>query len=310
MEIIMCNIAVIITGGTIASTKKENYISLNGDKYKIIELFKEKNPDAAFWISFDTFNPYTILSENLSGKYINTLIKCAREILNDSKKYDGIIITHGTDTLQYSSAALALALSDVKIPVVFVSANYILDDERSNGLINFTQAVEYISSYDMTGVYVSYDGSVLDGFTLLPHMPYSDKIYALNHSDKLSEESSAREFLMYEGITFDNALLTDIAPVLYLKAVPGQTYPSFNDTDIKAILLETYHSGTLGTDSKLFHRFCKAAYDKNIPVYAVGVESRTQYESTASYDQLHLTVMHKISPIAAYMYLWFKYSKK
>ena len=82
----MCNIAVIITGGTIASTQKNNYISLNGDKYKIIELFREKNPDAAFGISFDTFNPYTILSENLSGKYINTLIKCVREILNNSKK--------------------------------------------------------------------------------------------------------------------------------------------------------------------------------------------------------------------------------
>ncbi|MBR1816175.1 MAG: asparaginase [Lachnospiraceae bacterium] len=305
----MCNIAVIITGGTIASTQKNNYISLNGDKYKIIELFREKNPDAAFGISFDTFNPYTILSENLSGKYINTLIKCVREILNNSKKYDGIIITHGTDTLQYSAAALALALSDVETPVIFVSANYILDDKRSNGLINFTQAVEYISSYDMTGVYVSYDGSVLDAFTLLPHMPYSDKIYALNHSDKLSEESSAREFLMYEGITFDNTLLTDTAPILYLKAVPGQSYPSFNDTDIKAILLETYHSGTLGTDSRALQEFCEAAYGKKIPIYVVGIENRTQYESTASYDSLHLIIMPELSPISAYIFLWFKYSK-
>ena len=306
----MYNIAVIITGGTIASSEKDNYISLNDgkSKYKIIELFKEKNPDTALGINFSVFNPFTILSENLSGRYINTLIKSVKEILNNDVKYDGIIITHGTDTLQYSAAALAIALPDINLPVIFVSSNYILEDKRANGLMNFTQAVEYITAYDMSGVYVSYDGSVLDGFCLLPHIPYSDKVYAFGHADDLSKGSSAKKFLISENISFDEISLKDTSPVLHLKSVPGQAYPKLADTDIKAVLLETYHSGTLGTDSKELQEFCENANRQNIPVYVVGLDNRTQYESTRLYNNLYLNILPKISPISAYMYLWFKYS--
>ncbi|MBQ9610140.1 MAG: asparaginase [Lachnospiraceae bacterium] len=305
----MYNIAVIITGGTIASDKQDNYISLNNTKsrYKILELFSQKYPERNSEIRFDISSPYTILSENLSGNHINTLIKNVKEILSNEKKYDGVIITHGTDTLQYSAAALAICLSDIKIPVMLVSSNYILDDNRANGLMNFAQAVEYITACDMSGIYVSYDGSILDGFTLLPHIPYSDKIYALGQSDDLSKEKP-KKYLMPEDLSFDDITLTNTSPILYLRAVPGQIFPKLDGTDIKAVLLETYHSGTLGTDSRELREFCENACLYKIPIYVVGVKERTQYESTSLYTSLNLKVMPKISPIAAYMFLWFKYS--
>ena len=51
--------------------------------------------------------------------------------------YDGVIITHGTDTLQYTAAFTGYIMAGAQIPIVLVSANYVLEDVRSNGVDNF-----------------------------------------------------------------------------------------------------------------------------------------------------------------------------
>lgn len=66
--------------------------------------------------------------------------------------YDGIVVTHGTDTLQYTSAFLAYIFDGLNVPIVLVSANYPLDDSRSNGFENFVGAIDFIKSGSGNGV--------------------------------------------------------------------------------------------------------------------------------------------------------------
>ena len=300
----MIRILVILTGGTIGSELKDEYISVNTDsnKYQIIELFKEAHPYISRETVFETICPYAILSENLCGSHINRLIDCIKTVSDDL--YDGIIITHGTDTLQYSAAAIDLAFPSAKLPIIFVSSNYILNDERANGLDNFTLAVEYIKVKNTPGVYVSYDSQMLKGITLLPHIAYSDKLYSID----VTSDTDQNFFESLTDKNINDIKLSEDAPILYLKAVPGQIYPQPDNNKIKAILLETYHSGTLGTDNNSLTCFCEVAYKLNIPIYIVGVEERDQYESTSHYEKLHLHVLKHISPVTAYMKLWFLYS--
>ena len=107
---------VILTGGTIGSGFCEEFISLNENSKNVLL-------DGYNHLQIDTVQPYTILSEQLKAEYINLLIKCVGENLN--KDYDGIIITHGTDTLQYTASALSCIYSNTSIPVVLVSSNYV-----------------------------------------------------------------------------------------------------------------------------------------------------------------------------------------
>ncbi len=304
----MLKILVILTGGTIGSELNGEYIATaSGDnKYQIIELYKESNPDISRETVFDTANPYTILSENLSGCHINKLLDSIKQASRKKDEiYDGIIVTHGTDTLQYSASAAALAFNDTAIPIIFVSSNYILTDKKANGLNNFSLAVNYIREKKTPGVYTAYDSEIKDCLCLLPHMSYSDKLYDIELSsdtlkavfDDFTDKSSIKDIK-----------LSDNAPILYLKAVPGQVYPDIDKSKIKAILLETYHSGTLGTDNAAFSEFCETAYKFNVPVYVVGVDERDQYESTRLYKNLHLNVLIRISPVIAYMKLWFLFS--
>ena len=59
-----------------------------------------------------------ILSENLFPSVWETLIN-AIEAENISQ-YDGIIVTHGTDTLAFTAAALSLYFNAIKIPLLLV----------------------------------------------------------------------------------------------------------------------------------------------------------------------------------------------
>ena len=150
----MKNILLVFTGGTIGSTATDGAINTAGEApFKLIQQFQQhyKNHHQ---IHFSTLQPLQILSENLAPCVWQTLITAIEE--RQPGQYDGIIITHGTDTLAYTAAALSFYFNAVKIPMLLVSSDYPLDDPRANGLDNFICAVEFIVQNIHAGVFVPY----------------------------------------------------------------------------------------------------------------------------------------------------------
>ena len=173
-------ILVVFTGGTIGSCYNDGVISPDSNtRYKLIEMYKQNGGYA----EFDAISPYTVLSENLNGEYFNLLYNSVKENINN---YDGIIVTHGTDTLQYTSAVLSYMFGLCNTPIVLVSANYPLESEKSNGLENFSAAVDFIKSGNNKGVFVAYKNNgehanIHRASRLQKHLAYSDKIESVNN---------------------------------------------------------------------------------------------------------------------------------
>ena len=298
-------LAVIFTGGTIASRLSGGFIGTSENQN--YELLKVLDPD----IEVKTFSPYFILSEQLDGERLTTLVHCVGDRLSEG--FDGIIIAHGTDTLQYSAAALALAFGDSQTPVVLVSSNYVLSDSRANGYANFEHAVKFIRK-SVGGVFVSYrnTGSLPEihrADRLLAHEPYSDDVRSLGGSfgyfdggEFIRTDTSANPQKQPGKITFSKT-----SPVLWLSAHPGMNFPDANG--VKAVLLSGYHSGTLPTENTDFVRFCTACRTKQITIYLVGMPAGSRYESTRTFKQLGLTVLPEVTPICAYVELWSKYTE-
>ncbi len=128
------NIAVIITGGTIAS----KYDSRTG-AVKWLD-----NPENLFKFYpelFDVVNvakvevPFMKGSENMDFKDWKKIAKVAEKYLNDSN-IQGIIVTHGTDTLHYTSAALSFFLRDLNKPVVLTYSQRSIDRASSDANLN------------------------------------------------------------------------------------------------------------------------------------------------------------------------------
>ena len=177
------NITVIFTGGTIGSSVQQNFVSTDTQMpYRLLAMYEtEQKKKGAAIPHFQTEAPYTTLSEYMDGSHLNLLISCIREQL--TKDIDGIIVTHGTDTLPFTAAALGMCFAYAKVPILLVSSNYILDDPRANGLTNFTAAVDYITSPTLpTAVGIAYcnTGStpkIYNALGIYNHYPFDDSLY-------------------------------------------------------------------------------------------------------------------------------------
>ena len=96
-------ILVIFTGGTIACNIENNIIDANSDTaYDILRLYNSTVGENSQNIEFDVKQPFTILSENYTSNTYNILIDYLYSCNFD--EYNGVIITHGSDTLSYTSA--------------------------------------------------------------------------------------------------------------------------------------------------------------------------------------------------------------
>ena len=306
-------ILVVFTGGTIGSSVSDGWISPDGDtKHLIIEKYRNITGDKE--TIFIPIIPYTTLSEYLSEREINLLSDCLFE--NIDKGYDGIIVTHGTDTIQYTAAALSYMLSGADIPIVLVSAAYPLEDERSNGVSNFTGAVEFIKKKVGKGVFVSYKNEGCEktdihiGTRLMAHQEGDADLYSL---DKVPYA-----YLDENGITINKEIkaskgagkieLSHCPEILMIESKVGERY-DYNLDNIKAIILVPYHSATLNTKDENFVNLCLKAREKGIPVFLVNKRKGVTYESAKLYDDLRIELLPFSSKISIYVKCWIGLSK-
>ncbi len=302
-------IGIIFTGGTIGSCIDGKSIGTSPDAPR--ELLLRYRRATGDLTEFDTYEPYTILSEGLKFSHITRLVKTIRDI---EGKYDGLIVTHGTDTLQYTAAALSYILGLASIPTVLVSSNYILSDSRANGLDNFLAAVEFLRQHKgASGVYVSYrntgeDTLIYRGTRLLAHHALADEIYAVGSPLAKFQDGVIERITEYTELSDACApfsaedFIKSDARVQFFKAHPGMIYPSLNE-NTAAVLIETYHSGTLRTAGEELTLFAEAARRLGIPLFLAGITGGVPYKSADVYEKLGLISLPRISPIALYMKL-------
>ncbi len=297
-------ILVIFTGGTIGTSTKDGWTDIDAStKYVLLDSYNKDE------IEFVTSSPYSTLSENLSAKHLNMLQKEVAD--NITKDFDGIIVTHGTDTLQYSATAIEYAFNGCKIPIVFVSADYPLEDERTNGFANFEAAVEFIRSKSAKGVFVSYknndekNANIHIASRILQHSEYDANIYCIDnvpfatYSDKITKNNIEIENTNNIGIVN----YVESPCILSIESYPGNNYAYCLD-NVNAVILKPYHSGTLDTANRRLMDFCKLANEKNVPVFVTGTHYGVAYKSTELYGELGVKLVPYGTYIAAYMKIW------
>jgi len=141
-------VSILHTGGTIAS--KVDYetggVHAHFTPEEIIEMFPELNNI----VSIKSRLIGSIMSENMRFAHYNIL---AKEVEKEVKKgVDGIIITHGTDAMHYSSAALSFILENLPIPVILVGAQRSSDRGSSDAAMNLISAAVFITNSNFSGV--------------------------------------------------------------------------------------------------------------------------------------------------------------
>jgi glutamyl-tRNA(Gln) amidotransferase subunit D len=155
----LSNLSLLSTGGTISS--KIDYRT--GGVMSALTA-KELNDSIPELTRIANIDPEVVLSEyseNIKPEHWSLI---ARKVSNNilSGKYDGIVVSHGTDTMHYTSAALSFALQNLPIPVVLVGAQRSSDRPSSDASLNLIGACTFATRSKFSGVFVAMHYSISD----------------------------------------------------------------------------------------------------------------------------------------------------
>jgi L-asparaginase len=316
----MKNILVVFTGGTIGSVATKGTIDTSGAaSFRLIQLFQQHYPNHQN-IHFETIQPLQILSENLAPRAWKTLITTIETAQSD--QYDGIIITHGTDTLAYTACALSYYFNDIKIPMLLVSSDYPLENSKTNGLENFISAVEFILQINTAGVFVPYQNQqqttqLHKGSRLTCSLQLGGDFFSVQ--DKSYMQFENRQFSLLNPHTHElpiqNTLLkaSFSERILMIKPYPGLDYTHFNLENVDAVLHDLYHSGTACTslqwgDQHSLVEFINHCKMLGISVYlAPAIKSADAYQGTQALLDQGANIIWNMSIEAAYVKLLLAY---
>lgn len=314
----MKNILVVFTGGTIGSVATGGTIhTSDSTAFKLIQLF-EQHYENHRQIHFDTIQPLQILSENLAPDAWNILIAAIEAARPD--RYDGIIMTHGTDTLAYTACALSFYFNSVKIPMLLVSSDYPLDQPKANGLENFICAVEFIRQINRAGVFVPYRNQrqitqLHQGTRLACSLQLSGDFFSVQGKSYM--QFTNRQFSLLNPpteSTYSIPLKAGFSGrILMIKPYPGLDYTRFNLNNVDAVLHDLYHSGTACAslqwgDNYSLIEFIKRCEKQNTTVYlAPAIKSTDAYQSTQALIEQGAKVIWNMSIEAAYVKLLLAY---
>ncbi len=305
-------ILFVFLGGTIGSTASGDYISPDSTKSRALLYAYSKKYGIDF--EYDVIEPFSSLSENNTGIELGTVISS----LYNVSGYDGIVVAHGTDTLQYTAAAFGYYFGNKTAPICLVSSNYPIEDGRANGLYNLYGAVALIKSQNATGVFVSYRNDeeniirIHRATRLLSHDAFSDTLRSAKGKEYGYVEISGKFHKTQDFYEQDDELSApDIGKlssssesILRIASYVGMNYPKISDKT-EYILIDSYHSGTLNTKDPAAKEFFFEAKRRGIKVFMSGACNGEQYLSTSLFDELSIVPVPSIAPIALYIKLWF-----
>ena len=86
----------------------------------------------------------------------------ARHIFTRRAGFDGIVVSHGTDTMAYTASAVTFMLPGIDVPVVFTGSQLPLSDVLSDGPDNLRTAFAMAASGN-PGVFLAFDRKVMLG---------------------------------------------------------------------------------------------------------------------------------------------------
>jgi glutamyl-tRNA(Gln) amidotransferase subunit D len=130
-------VKILGCGGTIAS--KVEYETGAVKPAMTPEELIELIPELRGLASYDVEVLFNILSEDMTPRHWEIMARNVLKAINGG--VNGVVITHGTDTMSYSAAAIAFALRNLPMPIAFVGAQRSSDRPSTDAALNLLAAV-------------------------------------------------------------------------------------------------------------------------------------------------------------------------
>ena len=201
----MKNILMIATGGTIASKNTGAGLAPALTSEELLSCV----PEIAEICRVETLQLFNLDSTNLNPKH---WLSIAAAIEENYGKYDGFVVTHGTDTMAYTAAALSYLVQNSPKPVVLTGSQksaYLRDTDARK---NMADAFAFCADDKASGVHIVFDSNVILGTR--------------------AKKTRTQSYNAFSSVDYPNvAIMRDGKPFFYIEEEKGEPkfYHTLND---------------------------------------------------------------------------------
>ena len=152
----MKRILMIGTGGTIASGKTAEGLMPELTSEQLLSFV----PAVSSLCRAECLQLLSLDSTNLAPTHWLLIAKAIRERYD---RYDGFVISHGTDTMAYTAAALSYLIQGARKPIILTGAQKPISFDSTDSKVNLTDAFLCACSDTLHGVMIVFNGKVIQG---------------------------------------------------------------------------------------------------------------------------------------------------
>lgn len=242
----MKHIMLLTTGGTIASLEEGNGLAPTMGTDALLSAL----PELSGLCQVDVRALFSLDSSNIQPEEWRIMAQATYEALHT---HDGVVITHGTDTMAYSASILSFMLQHLDKPVIFTGSQLPIDhpltDARINLMTAFTAAV-----HGPAGVFVAFDRKLIRGVRASKVRTVSFNAFESINAPPVANMDSGFHQKDWSEMTQTASghavqLRDELDPrVFLLKLIPG-TQPGFFDSfaslGYRGLVIEAFGTGGL-----------------------------------------------------------------
>ncbi len=264
-------VLILHTGGTLGMRPREPDHALEPEEFGSAIL--ERVPEAAEIASIEARVFCNIDSSDVTPAHWMAL---AREIAANVHRFDGIVVTHGTDAMAYTASALSYVLRDLPRAVILTGAQRPLADPHSDGRANIVGAVD-LATRPIPEVGIYFDGVLLRGNRTTKRSSFAYAAYRSPNFPALAE-IGLRVRLLVEPRTpgapcrVEGGFDSRVAAVRLLPGQPAAPLAALAGAGIRAVLVQAYGVGNFPVIDRRLVDAVRALTEAGV-VVAVGSQS-------------------------------------
>ena len=243
-------ILLITTGGTIASGQSSKGLV----PVDLGETLAARVPEIYKIADIDIVDVFSKDSSNINPSDWISIIRCIRK----NTSYDGYIITHGTDTMAYTSSALSYLMRDIKKPIILTGSMIPMSEPRTDAVKNLEDAFRFMEALlakGQSGVAVAFAGRLIHGPRVKKMSGKRLDAFKSVYYDELGlfENKKAsilktpfidRETLCKTGTSVDKIQFSnEVIPIKLLPGFRADYFDRIIDMGPKAIVVECFGLG-------------------------------------------------------------------
>jgi L-asparaginase len=236
----MKQVLLITTGGTIASQQTADGLAPQMAPQELLGYMA----DLPQHYKIDVLDLMSLDSSNIQAEEWQ---KIARAVAERIDGYDGVVITHGTDTMAYTASMLCYMLHGLSKPVVLTGAQMPIDNLLTDARNNLYTAFAAVDS-QIPGVSVAFNHKIIRGCRAVKVRTMGFEAFESVNAGLLGEvcgDGMHRYCNPAEPstLTLDDHLCTDVFLLKLIPSTNPAVFDMLEQLNYRGVVIEAFGSG-------------------------------------------------------------------